>query len=195
MISLPKTTAEQRCAMVGYDYGAQHKHVVSECNFCGSDLQSVVATQDRYGFQARAVKCGCCGLVYLSPRLTADGYAEFYDGPYRNLCSAYHNRPINAESIEREQELYARDWCEWARPFMPLGRGATLLDIGGSTGVVASEFQHQFGMKCTVVDPSPPELERAQARGHDTFCELAECITLVQGDWDVVGIFQTIDHC
>ncbi len=194
MIDFAETTPEQRCAMVGYDYGAQHKDVVPSCNFCGCDIQELLATQDRYGYHVRAVKCGQCGLVYLSPRLTAEGYADFYDGPYRMLVSAYHNRTINAETIEEEQKEYARDWCEWARPYMPIHCNKDLLDIGGSTGVVSSEFKGQFGMRCTVVDPSPTELKRAHDRGHDTHCTMAEDMDLVHGDWDVIALFQTIDH-
>jgi len=137
MIAYAKRSPLKRCESVGYDYGAQHKDPVPECNFCGCDVQELVETHDRYGFQARSVKCGQCGLVYLSPRLTVAGYCDFYDQWYRKLVSAYHNRNINAKSIEAEQQHYATEWCNWVEPFMPKRLDTQLLDIGGSTGVVA----------------------------------------------------------
>lgn len=193
MIAHAERTTVDRCQSVGYDYGAQHKEIVPECNMCGCDRQEPLSTRDRYGFRAITVKCPRCGLVYLSPRLTAAGYCDFYQNWYRKLVSAYHNRRIDAESIEREQQVYAKEWCDWVEPYMPKRLDVEMLDIGGSTGVVASEFCERFGVRCTVVDPSPRELQRAAQRGHTTVCGLAEDMEFSSGI-NVVGMFQTIDH-
>ena len=192
MIARTNTTPEQRCREVGYNYNAQHKEPVTHCTFCGSSEQRQLATRDRYGFHARSVQCRGCGLVFLSPRLTPDGYEDFYCNWYRKLVSAYHNRRINAETIEAEQLCYAESWCNWAAPYIE--KGGEVLDIGGSTGVIASEFTRRFKTHATIIDPSPDECERAQARGHDTFCGIAEDADMSAGGWSMVTMFQTIDH-
>jgi predicted O-methyltransferase YrrM len=89
--------------------------------------------------------CARCGLVFLNPRMTAEAYGRFYDGVYRPLVSAFHGRLIDARTIQDEQREYAADRAAFALPYLG-GRGLeTMLDIGGSTGVVAAHFANAFG--------------------------------------------------
>ena len=102
--------------------------------------------RDRYGYPAQASACARCGLVFLNPRMTAAAYGRFYDGVYRPLVSAFHGRLIDARTIQAEQREYAADRAEFVRPFLARRRPATMLDIGGSTGVVAGHFAQEFGL-------------------------------------------------
>src|SRR5690348_1108536 len=96
-----------RIASVAYDYSARTLETVAECNLCGSRKLVEAASHDRYGHAATLRTCLRCGLAFLSPRLTADGYAEFYRSVYRPLVSAYHGRRIDAETLPGEQRAYA----------------------------------------------------------------------------------------
>ena len=91
-----------------------------------------------------AAGCLRCGLVFLNPLMTSDAYAEFYADVYRPLVSAYHGRRIDAETIQDEQREYAAIRAELLAPHLE-GRGAkALLDVGGSTGVVAHHLKERF---------------------------------------------------
>jgi ubiquinone/menaquinone biosynthesis C-methylase UbiE len=70
----------------------------------------------------------------------------------------------------------------------------TLLDIGGSTGVVACHFARDFGLTATVIDPSPLEVAEARRRGLDTITGLVEQHDFGGLTFDVVIICQTVDH-
>lgn len=184
-----------RIAALGYDYARQEKTTLGACNLCGEGGRTILTHRDRYGYAAQAVACWRCGLVALDPRMTARAYAEFYEGVYRPLVSAYHGRRIDADTIQEEQRGYAAAFADFAAPFLERAGGErrAMLDVGGSTGVVAGYFARRFGLNAAVLDPAPAELAVAERLGVRTIPGLLE-------EWepdrayDVVALFQTIDH-
>jgi hypothetical protein len=190
---LSRTRAE-RIAAVQYDYAAQPKQFSETCNLCGGDRWSIVARSDRYGYPAEATSCWTCALTILNPRMPAEQYQKFYEGVYRPLVSAFHGRLIDARTIQDEQRQYAADLANFAAPFLSRLQGRNMLDIGGSTGVVAAHFARRFRLKASVIDPAPDEIAEAASAGVETIRGLVE-------QWDpggrrfaLVGMFQTIDH-
>lgn len=186
--------AAERIAGLGYDYAAQPKGVSLECNLCGPAGRPVdVARQDRYGYPATLMVCRHCGLGFLSPQLTAAGYAHFYERVYRPLVSAYHGRRIDAETVQGEQRAYAAELAGFLEPLL-VAAPSTVLDVGGSTGVVAGVLAARFGAQATVLDPSPEELAVARAAGMETIAGFAEDFGPAGRRWDLVLLCQTIDH-
>jgi SAM-dependent methyltransferase len=184
----------ERIAALGFDYAAQPKKAVERCNLCGGRQLVGLTHRDRYGFPASSSCCAGCGLVFLDPVMTADAYGAFYAGTYRPLVSAFHGRLIDAMTIQDEQQEYALERGDLLAPFVE-GRGyGTLLDIGGSTGVVAQAFAERFTLRGTVVDPAPLETVRAQALGLETIEGLIERVDLGARRFDVVALCQTVDH-
>lgn len=186
-------TAAERIRAVGYGYRERTKEGGVACNLCGRDGRPVeVARTDRYGYPATMVVCRRCGLGYLSPRLTPGEYADFYDGVYRPLVSAFHGRRIDAETVQLDQAAYAAELADFLEPM--LGPTATIIDIGGSTGVVAGALASRLGARATVLDPSPDELAVADAAGLETVAGLAEDYDAGGRRFDLVLLCQTIDH-
>lgn len=194
MIPTIPVDRRERIAAVGFDYAAQPREPVITCNLCKGITFTVVTHRDRYGFPACANACTACGLVFLGPRMTAAAYGRFYDGVYRPLVSAFHGREINARTIQAEQRDYARERAELLRPFVEGSGLTTLLDIGGSTGVVAHHFAEVFGLKGTLIDPAPLELEEARRFGLETIAGLVEEFDFGYRTFDVVTLCQTVDH-
>lgn len=184
----------QRIAALGFDYAAQPKDDVTACNLCGAATFVVLNRRDRYGYPAQASACRRCGLVFLNPRMTAQAYGRFYDGIYRPLVSAYHGRLIDAQTVQDEQREYAADREQFARPFIEPSRIKTMLDIGGSTGVVASHFAKAFGLGATLIDPAPLEIAQAKRFGIETITGLVEEYDFGGRQFDLVLICQTVDH-
>lgn len=185
---------ERRLAAVGFAYAAQPLRRVEQCNLCGGRRFVVLAHRDRYGFPATANACRACGLVFLNPVMTADAYAAFYRDVYRPLVSAYHGRTIDAVTMQPEQREYARERVQFLSPFLAGLRAETLVDIGGSTGVVAHELARAFGLRATVLDPAPLELLEAQKLGLETITGLVEAYDFGDRRFDVAILCQTIDH-
>jgi 2-polyprenyl-3-methyl-5-hydroxy-6-metoxy-1,4-benzoquinol methylase len=187
-------TRAERIAALAYDYDSQPKSRVQTCNLCGGGQFVGLTHRDRYGYGAEAVCCSTCGLIFLDPVMTAEAYRRFYESTYRPLVSAYHGRLIDARTIQQEQREYAIERGCLLTPVLA-GRGyTTLLDIGGSTGVVAHAFAERFKLRATVVDPAPLETAQAQALGLETIEGLVENIDLGDRRFDIVALCQTIDH-
>ena len=183
-----------RIAAVDYDYAAQPHERIVHCNLCDGSVLVTLTHRDRYGYPAQASACARCGLVFLNPRMSAQAYGRFYDGVYRPLVSAYHGRLIDARTIQAEQAHYAIDRAAMIRPFVQAAGLRTMLDIGGSTGVVAGHFATAFGLEGTIVDPAPLEVEQARALGLETITGLVEELEFGTRRFDFVIICQTVDH-
>jgi hypothetical protein len=193
MAETTSAARDQRIAALGYDYARQTKEAVAACNLCGATVSTILAHRDRYGYPAQAHVCPRCGLVFLNPRLTAEAYGRFYIDVYRPLVSAFHGRLIDAHTIQDEQREYAAARAAFLQPFIPRG-AQTLLDIGGSTGVVAAHLARAFGLDATLIDPAPLEVAEAQRLGIDTVTGLVEQHDFKERRFDLVLICQTVDH-
>jgi ubiquinone/menaquinone biosynthesis C-methylase UbiE len=194
MATVSPGTRAERIAALDFEYGAQPKARIERCNLCGGTVFIGVTHRDRYGYPAGASGCSRCGLVFLDPVMTAAAYGDFYARTYRPLVSAFHGRLIDARTIQQEQREYAVERGDLLAPYVE-GRGyATLLDIGGSTGVVADAFGRRFELRATVVDPAPLETAQAQALGIETIEGLVENVDLGSRQFDVVVLCQTVDH-
>jgi SAM-dependent methyltransferase len=182
----------ERIDAVAYDPHALALEVVDACNLCGGRRFVEVARRDRYGYANALLVCVGCGLAFLSPRPTAAAYAAFYAGVYRPLVSAYHGRRIDAETVQEEQRSYAAALRSYLARTMPAAPGS-VLDVGGSTGVVAAAFARD-GVRPTVLDPAPDELVVARDAGMEVVAGFAEDFDPGDRRWELVLLCQTIDH-
>lgn len=184
----------QRVQALGYDYAAQPKERIDSCNLCGENYQTILTHVDRYGYPATTAACNICGLTFLNPIMTGEAYGEFYTSIYRPLVSAYHGQLINAQTIQDEQLNYARDLAKFIHPWIANRSVETLLDIGGSTGVVAIELSKAFSIKAAVLDPAADELDLANKYGLETIKGFLEQYHSEERHFDLVTLCQTIDH-
>jgi len=192
--SRPGSTASERIAALAYDPLAQPTERLPGCNLCGEGGRPVeVARHDRYGYPASFVICGRCGLGYLSPRMTAAAYRVFYSGVYRPLVSAFHGRLIDAATVQGEQLGYAAELAGFLGPLL-VSSPRTILDVGGSTGVVGGLLAGRLDARATVLDPAPDELAVARSAGLETITGLAEDYEPGGRQWDLVLLCQTMDH-
>ncbi len=180
-------------AAIEWDYAERVTEPVPACNLCGGTRLVELSRRDRYGYAAPCQTCICCGLAWLSPRLTAEEYAEFYASVYRPLVSAHHGRQIDARTIQVEQRGYADELVLFLAAALPSGP-RTVLDVGGSTGVVVAAVSDAFGSEGAVLDPSPDELAHAADAGFETIAGFAEDVDLGKRTFDLVLLCQTIDH-
>ena len=138
--------------------------------------------------------CSRCGLGFLSPRLTPPSTAPSTRDVYRPLVSAYHGRRIDAETVQVEQRGYADELVAFLRETLP-APPATVLDVGGSTGIVAAAVRGRVRLArrpCST--RRPDELEVAAAAGMETIAGFAEDFDPGDRRWDLVLLCQTIDH-
>jgi ubiquinone/menaquinone biosynthesis C-methylase UbiE len=190
-------TQAERIANVGYDYGAREKEHMRACNLCGNDTFAVLSDRDRYGFDARTHLCLRCGLGFISPHLTPDEYLDFYARWYRPLCDAMTGgREASGEmdGLVNDQLSYARWLNGNLLSRFVASQHHTLLDVGGSTGSVASYLARQHSLAPVVLDPSGDELVKARAQGCKCIHALWEEYEPDGTQYDIVLLCRTIDH-
>jgi len=182
--------------MISFDYSQQPKRAVVHCDLCKGLRFEPYAKWDRYGLPVKSSQCLICGLVFLNPLMTAGAYQLFYaEGHYRSLLRDYYGEDrFDPESLEKEQRDYARRLTSFVGDDLHRSKAATLLDLGGSTGVVADSLARGFGLRATVVDPAREELGRATARGLETVLGTAEAWQSRPGRYDVVLLCRSVDH-
>ncbi|MBW8039134.1 MAG: class I SAM-dependent methyltransferase [Planctomycetes bacterium] len=193
-------TKEGTIGNAPFDYDSQPKEEVRFCNVCGSSSFADVAKRDRYGLNVSSHLCLQCGLVFISPRLKREGYALFYQEFYRPMVSHYLQKKVDRTTIQDEQKEYAQEVFTWLAPYLTNYCDVLrILDVGGSTGIVADTFKRnltEMNIKAntTVIDPSPCELAIAKELGLKTIEGFAEDLDVGENCWDIVLLCQTIDH-
>ena len=157
----------ERCAPVVNSLRHLPRLFISACNLCGCERSAVIAEPDRYGFPTRTAMCLRCGLFYLVDRFTDEGYAEFYGkGHYRTLSHLFSGGAgHDIAAIHADQSHYGKQMIAALDGYLQFPAGARLVDLGGSAGHVALEFQKAFQMRCTVLDPATDEVAAAQKLG------------------------------
>lgn len=187
-----------RNEIVAFDYDNQPKETLDHCQHCVCPpMIHNFARRDRYGFKVGVSECGGCGLNWLSPRMTKEAYARFYETAYRPLVSAFHGREINAQTIQPEQVGYAERLAKFLEPWCDQMRNGKVLDIGGSTGIVARFLADCFFLFPHVLDPSLDELNAAEMTGGgplELIPGMIEDFDANGRTWDLVTMCQTADH-
>ncbi|MBM3778560.1 MAG: class I SAM-dependent methyltransferase [Acidimicrobiia bacterium] len=194
MTSATVESRATRIAALPFDPATEPVRTVTRCNLCGGSRFVVIAHRDRYGYRVEAHACDACGLVFLNPVMTAEAYGRFYRDTYRPLVSAFHGRLIDATTIQGEQREYAAERAALLAPWLAGSGLRTLLDIGGSTGIVAHHLAERFGLDAAVLDPAPLEVDEARKLGLETIAGLVEEYDPGDRRFDVVALFQTVDH-
>lgn len=160
------------------------------CNCCGGTTTTPVVDHDRYGFPTSVVECPVCGLQFISPRMTAEGYAAFYEHGYRPLVDAWMTlRGHGNVMTHGVDDGYAEVVRYLTKDCLP--PSGHLVDVGGSHGVVSRDFAKHYDYRLTVIDPAPNEIVDATG---DTICAPVEDAVLPAETADVILCCRTLDH-
>lgn len=179
----------RRCGPLVRQLASAPRARVAACNACGSADKALLAPRDRYGLDVRTAMCLRCGLVYLLEPLTAEAYADFYaSGTYRELTGRFSRRRRSPEQVRAGQASYAARVFLALEPFLASAPEGRLLDVGASTGLVASRFCQRFGFHATLLDPAASEIRQHETRG-------MELVESSFEDWPGEGRYELILLC
>ena len=167
---------------------------ITSCNVCSSRRSAIISTADRYGLPEQTALCLDCGLFYLTQRFAAEAYSRFYsNGSFRNISSRFNKVTHTIERIRAEQVDYARTLSSVLGAFVSSGCKTKLLDVGGSVGLVTSEFVNRFGMSGTVLDPAEEEVAAARGRGLDAVVGTIEKYDTDER-YDLILLCRSVEH-
>jgi ubiquinone/menaquinone biosynthesis C-methylase UbiE len=150
------------------------REVARSCGACGSERQA------EFYSPADIVECLGCGVLYVSPRPTAEAIAAFYSAV--NHYDLWDKEPGRVAMWRRRVRRVRR--------LMPAGR---LLDIGagqGDFGAIAREF---FEVDGTEVSSEGQRLARER---HGLSLRLGDAteLDLPKEHYDVVTLWHVLEH-
>ncbi len=157
------------------------------CQACASDARTFYQTLSGFEFH----RCGSCGLVYMSPRPTAESLETLYDEHY--FASADPNVGYAVYEADRDS---VRDKSErllsGIESHSSNARGA-LLDIGSAHGYLL-EVAKEHGWQVTGVEPAASVAARTAGRlGCTVHRDLFEA-GLDENTFDIVTAWDVVEH-
>lgn len=183
-----------RLGSLGFSPGSLPHEYRESCDLCGWKVFRTISHIDRYGFDETYQMCEGCGLVFLNPHPTADGYADLYTNWYRPLIAALRGGIHDEEGLHTDQRAYAANLLNFLKPHMRPSTIHFSVDLGGSTGYIAKAIEQELGGRCLVVDPSPLEVAEARKLGLECEQAMAEQWKPRGRQFDLALICRSVDH-
>jgi 2-polyprenyl-3-methyl-5-hydroxy-6-metoxy-1,4-benzoquinol methylase len=186
--------AEAVPAPRGFDYAAAAKESVP-CPLCGQASFERLATIDRYGMGLATVGCHGCGLVQTQPRLTMNGFADFYRQSYR----AYYQGVVepSADYVRQMNKAVRLDaTVAWLRDAGVLDGAAAVLDVGCSEGTLFTALR-RGGFAGALRGIEPNDAFRAYTvaeHGAEVVASEGELPAAWRGTIGVVTLIHVLEH-
>ncbi len=176
-----------------FDYSKEKLEYVN-CNFCGSDNYLILSKKDRNGLDVRMCICKSCGLMFLNPRMTREGYDLYYQQEYRSQMERLKIK----ESSRDDNVLFERGKRAGREIFKLLGKylkdGITI-DVGSGTGGILKSFQELNPALIPVgIEPSSSAAEYAIAHGVKTYTCLFEDFSENLGSISNIMSMRNLNH-
>jgi SAM-dependent methyltransferase len=150
------------------------------CNLCGSDRAETF--RRRQGM--RVVRCLQCGLVYVSPRLTADRLAAHYNSDQSSRTQYY----LDVDCADRR--TFAGLLGLTAQFVQPPG---TLLDVGPNIGTCLA-LARQRGWDAHGIEINAGAAAYCRQRGLSVRTGILDANTYPRSSFDVVLMGDVIEH-
>ena len=155
--------------------------MTSPCVLCRGTRRRVALTHR----DGTLVRCLACGLVSVDPLPSPEAALAPYDAAYFQSETGYRD-------YAGEEAVFRAEFRRRLRRMRSAGRSGRLLDVGAATGafLVAARAA---GFDVAGIEPSPVA-QAALARGLDVFHGPIEAATFAPASFDVVTIFDVLEH-
>lgn len=153
---------------------------INRCDLCGGEHFVDELTVNEW----RLVRCMGCGLVFTSPRYSAEALAELYAGAYYQGAHGYYQSQLTPPSSA--DLALARTIAKTSHK-----RGGKSVDIGCGTGRMV-EALGAAGFRAAGVEPNKMAAEAGRSLGRNI--SEADLSALDSGAYDCVTAFHVLEH-
>ena len=162
---------------------------VSHCSLCGTNRSRLFDQRNFHGQSVRNRLCLNCGLVYQSPRMTAQDVVAFYAAEYRRMYQGNED-PIKKDLVV--QRARAAALIRFVR--LNVEHVNRHLDIGCSAGLLLQEFQHGFGCEAVGVEPGKAYRTYAHGQGLSVHASLEDLKVKEKACFDLISLSHVLEH-
>jgi SAM-dependent methyltransferase len=164
-------------------------HVVSNCPLCGGERHSFFERVIEGEREVAYHLCATCGMVFQSPRMTAEELDEFYQSEYRLLVQG-HEGP--SEKDRRVQAGRARHLVAFCKPYVT--EVVSHLDIGSSAGSLMKAVKDAYGCTSLGVEPGDAYRKFSRERSLQTVTALSELGAERHASFDLISMSHMLEH-
>lgn len=132
----------------------------TDCDVCGLAPFDIVAEREQYGLPYRVAMCQNCGLLWTTPRMTAEAAVSFYAGEFRELHGGVDGRAVETAFIKKLP--FGLDLFQFSRGVIPAS--GLVVEVGCGTGANLKAFQDQ-GFDVAGCDYGEPYLQCGTRHG------------------------------
>lgn len=158
--------------MRDFNYGDFREESIA-CNLCGLKEFKRLAKRDHDGLKLSTVICRKCGLIFINPRMSKDGYREYYQNEYRSKAALHgKSRLPNLEKMFNKGVNHGEELLNIALPYVNLD-GLTV-EVGSSVGGILYGMKKILKGEVIGVEPSETEANYANSKGVKTYISLIE---------------------
>jgi 2-polyprenyl-3-methyl-5-hydroxy-6-metoxy-1,4-benzoquinol methylase len=105
--------------------------------------------------------CKSCGLVYLSPRMSDEELAVFYEQEYRQLYQGNAGPTKKDLRVQAQRAEHLLGFASNSNQNQPISSVTHHLDIGCSAGILLERFRRAFQSTATGIEPGEAYREYA----------------------------------
>ncbi len=160
-----------------------------KCPLCGSEKHTLFDKRTFKGHQVVNRLCTSCGLVFQSPRMTAEEAEVFYAAEYRRLYQGTDQPVIKDLLVQRAR---AQALTAFLQAHVPaIGR---FLDIGASAGELLLYVRKEFGAEVVGVEPGEAYRRHAAQHNLTLYPDLDALAQAEHAPFDVVSMSHVVEH-
>lgn len=159
------------------------------CNLCGGSGYSLIYCKNGYNI----VQCKRCGLVFVSPRLTAAASKELYDGDYFKGSGFDESLDYQREFHQKSSRTGLEDWDLGSIRQLIKTDGLRLLDVGSGMGLFLKKAS-SLGFKAEGLELSSYASEFSRSQGLIVHNASIDDYRIPAETYDAVSMREVIEH-
>ena len=159
------------------------------CPLCGHDESRPFDTRAFRGYTIHNRICTRCGLVYQSPRMSAEELEAFYTAEYRRL---YQGNEGPSPKDLQVQAQRAQALLAFTQATVPSVQRH--LDIGCSAGFLLKAFQKHYDCEARGIEPGNAYRQYTQPRGLMVYPTLEALLAAEEPPFDLVSMSHVLEH-
>lgn len=144
------------------------------CNFCGGNDYKILSNKGTDGLDLTSVICKKCALIYINPRMTKDGYKQYYENEYRekSINNGDTGSGFDCRKLFDTTQVHGRALADFIKPHLKVQ--GPIMEIGSGVGGVLAGIKQILNREVVGLEPSGNEAEYANSQGINTYHELIE---------------------
>jgi SAM-dependent methyltransferase len=163
--------------------------IFEKCPLCSGNRSTLFDRRRQKEHLVENRICACCGLVFLSPRMTEAELDAFYRDEYSQLYRG--GKGVQAREIKTQHGRAAAS-LQFSSGY--ISQVQRHLDFGCSTGVQLYDFQKKYGNEMVGVEPDPVRREHAREKGATVYTSMDELLEFEKGKFDLISLFHVLEH-